>query len=86
MMHYSDIEAAELTRRWHELVLSATTRYLDVCYSNVSYGAINLRFYNAEHVIRSLNTLQREYFLHGRSEQAHRRCTGWQTVLLQHQR
>ena len=28
MMLYSDIEAAELTRRWHESVLSATTPYL----------------------------------------------------------
>ena len=28
MMLYSDIEAAELTRRWHESVLSATAPYL----------------------------------------------------------
>jgi len=28
MMHYSDIEAAELARRWHESVLSATMPYL----------------------------------------------------------
>ena len=27
-MHYSDIEAAELARRWHESVLSATAPYL----------------------------------------------------------